>query len=215
VTGAPELAFEVLGGAHEPHAAVPTLRLELQVTESLDREVYAITLATQVNLDPARRAYDDATRAELVDLFGEPVRWPATTRSFVWTQVDAMVHSFTGATTFSLRVPCSADMEVAATRYIGALTDGEVPLSLHFTGRVLYPSGDGRLQIVQIPWSTSAQYRLPVAQWQEMMAHHHGDAGFVRLRAETLRALSRHKAARGLPSLDACIEELLTEEART
>ena len=46
-----------------------------------------------------------------------------------------LVPSFTGTTEFTVPVPCNYDLEVAATKYLHALPDGEVPLSFHFSGR--------------------------------------------------------------------------------
>ena len=54
----PQVTFEVLGAAHEPFAAQPTLRFEMGVSEPSDREIYAISLTAQINFDPARREYD-------------------------------------------------------------------------------------------------------------------------------------------------------------
>jgi len=53
----PQLTFEVLGVAHEPFAAQPTLRFEMGVSEPSDREIYAISLTAQINFDPARRGF--------------------------------------------------------------------------------------------------------------------------------------------------------------
>jgi hypothetical protein len=205
----PEVTFEILGAAHEPFAAQPTLRFELGVSEPSDRPIYAITLAAQINFDPARRDYDAETREELYELFGKPERWPSTTRSFLWCHATALVHSFTGAITFGLEVPCTADLEVTASRYISALPDGEVPLTFHFTGRVLYEGPNRQVQVVHLPWSTSAQYKLPVSVWKAMITHHHGESGFVLLHNDTLKDLTHYKRDRGLHSYDAAVLDLL------
>lgn len=205
----PALQFEILGAAHEPFAAQPTLRFELSASEPTDRPIYAISLTAQINFDPARRTYDADTREDLVELFGAPERWPSTTRSFLWCHASAMVHSFAGATTFGLEVPCTADLEVVASRYVAALPDGEVPLTMHFTGRVLYQGPERQVQVVHLPWSTSASYRMPVGVWRDMMKHHHGNSGFVLLHDDTLEALKRHKRTRGLHSYDGVVLDLL------
>ena len=121
----PEVTFEILGAAHEPFAAQPTLRFELGVTEPTDRPIYAITLTAQINLDPARREYDAETRADLFELFGDPQRWPSTTRSFLWCHASTLVHSFSGATTFGLEVPCTADLEADAEALVVNRMSGE------------------------------------------------------------------------------------------
>lgn len=207
----PEVTFEVLGAAHEPFAAQPTLRFELSVSEPTDRPIYAISLTAQINFDPARRQYDAATRDDLFELFGAPERWPSTTRSFLWCHATSMVHSFTGATTFGLEVPCTADLEVVAARYVAALPDGEVPLTMHFTGRVLYEGAQRQVQVVHLPWSTSASYQMPVSVWRNMIKHHHGESGFVVLHNDTLAALTKRKRDRGLHSYDAVVLDLLEQ----
>jgi hypothetical protein len=205
----PEIALEILGAAHEPFAAQPTLRFELGVSEPTDRPIYAITLTAQINFDPARRDYDADTRAELFELFGSPERWPSTTRSFLWCHASTLVQSFTGATTFGLEVPCTADLEVTAARYVAALPDGEVPLTFHFTGRVLYEGPARQVQVVHLPWSTSASYRMPVSTWRAMIKHHHGNSGFVLLHDDTIGELTHYKRDRGLHSYDATVLDLL------
>ena len=191
-------------------AAAPTLSFALGVSETSGREVFTIALTAQINIDPARRTYDPGTRAALVELFGEPDRWGATTHSFLWAHATTLVPSFTGQTAFTLPVPCSYDLELAAAKYFYSLPEGEVPLSFHFTGSVLHRGDDGRMQVVLIPWTCSAQWRMPVATWREMMAHHYPKGAWIRVQAETLDALGERKAARGLPTYDATVSELLT-----
>jgi len=209
----PVVTFEILGAAHEPFAAQPTLRFELSVSEPDDRPIYSISLTAQINFDPARRDYDAATREDLFELFGAPERWPSTTRSFLWCHANTLVHSFRGATTFGMQVPCTADLEFAGSRYISALPDGEVPLTFHFTGRVLYQGPERRVQVVHLPWSTSAAYRLPVSVWKAMVKHHHGNSSFALLHDDTMDGLKKFKRERGLHSFDACVVELLKAAA--
>jgi hypothetical protein len=207
---APE--FQVHDVTWVPDAAAPTLSFALGVTETSGREVFTIALTAQINIDPARRSYDAETREALVELFGPPERWAATTKSFVWTQVSTLVPSFTGETTFTLPVACTYDLELAAAKYLYHLPDGEAPLSFHFTGSVLHRGDAGQLQVVLIPWTCSADWRMPVATWREMMERHYPNGAFVRLHADTLAALSRRRARRGLPSYDACVADLLKDD---
>jgi hypothetical protein len=190
-------------------AAAPMLSFELGVTETSGREVFTIALTAQINVNPARRAHDESTREALVDLFGPPERWAATTHSFVWAHVSALVPSFTGETTFGLRVPCTYDLELAAVKYFHSLPDGDLPLTFHFQGSVLYRGDGGEVQVVLIPWTCSADWRMPIATWRAMMDHHYPNGGWVRLHADTVAALSFRKERGGLPSYDACINELL------
>ena len=100
-------------------------------------------------------------------------------------------------------------MEVASAKYLNGLPDGEVPLAFNFNGTVHYRGDGGRLQMSLIPWACSAEFRLPVATWRELIEHYYPKTGWIALREQTLRALQREKAKRALPTLDACVAELL------
>jgi hypothetical protein len=102
--------FAVLGVEVVEDAAAPTLRFRLGISEGSQREIFTIALTAQINVEPARRDYDTATRERLVDLFGEPERWPATTHPFVWAQSATLVPTFTGAGMFTLPVPTTFDL---------------------------------------------------------------------------------------------------------
>jgi Family of unknown function (DUF6084) len=204
-----EPVFTVLDVEAVPHAATPTLRFHLHVDDPTGRDVHTIALSTQIQIDPARRTYDDETRARLVELFGAPERWASTTQVFRWAHVDVLVKGFTGATSFALDVPCTYDLEVAASKYFHSLPDGEVPLSFLFNGMVLYAGEHDRLQVAQVPWSCVARWRMPVDAWQRAMAAYYPGGGWVRLETSTLDALAARKAAGGHHSFDALVRELL------
>ena len=207
----PEVAFAVLGARPVKYAAAPTLALDLEITESHGRHVYMLALSVQLMIEPARRAYDDRAHERLVELFGAPERWAVTTRSLVWSTRDVVVPAFTGRTTVTVPVDCHYDLELAAAKYLHALTDGEAPLALHFNGMVYYPGEGGALQIVLLPWSNSIGFRMPVAVWRETIEHYYPGTAWVGLRAETLEALQRAKLARGLATLDDTLTALLGE----
>ncbi len=208
---APRPEISVLGAVAVDHAVAPTLRFRLRVDDASGLEVYTIALSAQVNLEPAKRPYEGPEREAMADLFGDPARWGTTTMPIVWTRVDLLTPSFRGSGEFDLDLPCTYDHEVAVAKYFHALRDGEAPIAFHFNGRVLYRGEGGGLQVVLVPWTCSADHRLPVAIWQEMMARHHPDTGWLRLREPTIDALRRRATERGLPSLDAALEQLLEE----
>ncbi len=210
---APEPEFTVLGAAARAHAAVPTLDFDVHVAEPGGRAVYTIALTARVMIEPARRTHDAQTRERLVELFGPPERWATTTRSLLWHQADVLVPGFTGATTFRVPIPCSFDLELVAAKYFHSVSGGEVPLAFNFNGTVYYRGDDGRLQMSLVPWSCSAEFRFPVEIWQELIARHYPGTGWIALRTDTLDALGREKARRGLPTMDACVAALL-EDAR-
>jgi hypothetical protein len=212
---APEPAFAVLGVRQVRYAASPMLALDLEVNEPSGRQVYMVALKIQLMIEPARRSYDEATRARLTELFGPPERWATTTRSLVWSQLDVVVPAFTGKTTVAVPIACSYDLEVAASKYLHALPDGEAPCALHFNGIVYYRSDDGGLQMVLVPWNKSIDFVMPVDVWRETIEHYYPNTGWVAVRSRTLEALQREKLARGLTTFDACVEALLEESGRS
>lgn len=206
-----EPQFSVLEVEPVPHTAAPTLRFHLHVIDPDGRNVHAIALSVQVQIDPARRIYDDATKAKLTELFGAPERWSGTTHVFQWVRSDILVAPFTGATSFTLEVPCTYDLEVAASKYIYSLPGGIVPLTFNFSGTVLYSGAEDRLRVEQVPWSCTTKWQMPVTAWQDVMAAFYPGGGWVRLTTETLDALSLAKSARGSHSYDALVAALLEE----
>jgi len=212
-TSAPEPEFSVLGATGRRHAALPALDFDVHVTEPSGRAVYAIALSVQVMIEPARRTYDAEAREQLIELFGPAERWGTTTRSFLWHKADVLVPNFVGATTFRVPVPCTYDQELVAAKYFYAVLDGKVPLAFNFNGTVFYREEDGRLQMSLVPWSCSAGFQLPVDTWRDLIEHYFPDTAWIALRGETLRALRREKARRGAPTMDACVADLLREDA--
>jgi hypothetical protein len=68
--------------------------------------------------------------------------------------------------------------------------------------------------MVLVPWTKSIDFRMPVSVWRETVEHYYPNTGWVALRSETLESLQREKLERALPTLDACIQELLGEARR-
>lgn len=206
---APEPEFAVTGAAHLAYAATPTMVFSATVTDVTEHEIQSVVLSVQVMIDPARRGYEPETRERLAELFGPPASWTPSTQALAWARVAAVVPGFVGSAAFAVEVPCTYDLEVAAAKYFYALADGEVPLSFHFYGTVFYRGPDGGLQVVPVPWSCTSQFKMPIGAWRAMIAEHYPGGGWIRLQEETLSALHARRAARGLPSFDACIDELL------
>jgi hypothetical protein len=203
---APE--FAVTHAAHLAFAASPTMVFTVSATEPAGREIQSMSLSVQVMIDPARRGYDEATRERLAELFGPPASWAPSTQGLSWARVAAAVPAFQSETVFALELPCTYDLEVAAAKYFYALADGMAPLSFHFYGTVFYTAEDGRLQMTPVPWSSSAQFAMPVSAWKAMIAEHYPGGGWIRLQGETLEALNARRAQRGL-TFDNLIGELL------
>jgi len=207
---APE--FAVLGVEVVEDAAAPTLRFRLGVSEPTGREVFTIALTAQINVEPARREYDEATRERLLDLFGAPERWPATTHPFVWAQATTLVPTFTGAGMFTLPVPSTFDLEIAAARYFDSIPGGEAPLAFHFSGSILFRGDDGRVQVVSVPWSCSTTWRMPIATWREMMRRHYPGRSWIAVQEDTVARLTDYRREHGLHSFDACVERMLDRD---
>jgi hypothetical protein len=202
------LRFACTGSRPEPHAAGPSLLLDLRVVA--DRPVHAVALRTQVRMEPRRRRYTADEGDRLTDLFGEPARWGETLNPLQLATVASLVPGFTGSTTVPLAVPLTYDLDVASAKYLHGLDGGEIPLLLLFSGTVFFGPPDG-VQVGMVPWHEEAAYRLPVAVWRAAMDAHFPDAGWVRLRRETLEALRAYRSERVLPTWDDAVERLLKE----
>ena len=205
----PELAFSVVDAAPLEHAAAPTLRFSVRIQAAGVEDVRSILLHTQVQIAARRRRYAPESEERLFELFGEPARWGTTLRTLAWAQQTQVVPPFTGEATIDVQVPCTYDFDVAATRYLAALDDGEVPLELLFSGTLFYAAPDGRLQTARIAWDREAEYRMPVSVWTETMERHFGGTGWVRLRKETLDRLHAYRSRNALKSFDEAIDSLL------
>jgi len=204
----PELRFAVRDAARLEHAAAPTLRFELQV-DSNGAPVRSILLDTQIRIAARRRRYDAAATDRLFELFGPREDWAANLNSLLWTRLTTVVPPFTGSTAVDLLVPCTYDLEVAAARYLDALSDGDVPLELLFSGALFYTGADGGLQTARISWSAEAEYALPVAVWKQTMDHHFPGAAWLRVDKATFDRLCTYRSVRALPTWAQVFDELL------
>jgi hypothetical protein len=204
---APE--FTISGVGADPYAATPALRFAIDVTDPSGREIYTIALAAQVQIDGDRRAYDAETRERLHDLFGEPERIPQTAGPVQVGRVETLVPSFRAAGSFTLVVPFSGDVELAASRYLASLSGGTVPLTFNFNGSIFYCGDADRLQVTLVPWSCDARYRLRLADWHALIEQRYAAGGFVCVHADTLEALRRRRMELGLATFDATIREAL------
>lgn len=203
-----ELTFTVAGTEPMPFALVPTLGVRLRIAARGGQSIDSIVLRSQIRVEADQRRYDDGEQERLLEVFGQPHRWGDTVKSFVWTHVATSVGRFDGSTEVDVPVECSYDLEVAAGKYFHALRGGEIPMLLLFSGTV-FTRGPRGLQAAQIPWDREARHRLPVAVWRQMMDAHFPDAGWLRLRRETIDALMAYKARHALPTWDDTVDRLM------
>jgi hypothetical protein len=201
-----DLGFSVVGAARVEHTAVPTLRFALEV--SSETPVRSVLLDVQIQIAARRRGYDTPAHDRLFELFGPIADWGTTLRTLLWTRTTLVVPSFEGSTVVDLDVPCSYDLEVAASRYMDALTDGEVPLEFLFSGSVFYSGSDGALQTTRLSWESEASYRLPVRVWKETMERYFRGTAWVRLSKESFDRLSAYKSRNALATWDDALEAL-------
>ncbi|MGW0875606.1 DUF6084 family protein [Streptomyces sp. NPDC002740] len=204
-----EFTFACTGVRADRYAAGPTLVFRLRVTAADDARVHALALRCQIRIEPARRGYEPAEADGLADLFGERSRWGSTLQPVQFAQISLMVPGFTGETEADLVVPCTYDMDIAATRYLDALTAGEVPLLMLFSGTAF--TGEAGFRVEPVPWDREAAFRMPVATWREMVEQHFPGCGWIRLPRDTMDALLAYRSRRALPSWDATLKALLDD----
>lgn len=212
---APGLEFSVQDIVAEPYSATPQLTARLRIEDGSDERIHAIVLRCQVRIEPQRRHYGQAEQDALRGLFGERERWSDTLRPFLWMQCHTTVQGFTGSTEVDLALPCTYDFDVVGSRYLHALKDGTVPVSLLFSGTVFTKGGGGSgFGVRQVPWDCEARYQLPVAVWRQMIAAHFPNSGWIRLDHDVLARFADFRERRGLISWDETVTTLLAD-ART
>jgi hypothetical protein len=209
----PDLNFEVEGAEPLPHAAAPQLVFKLGICDAQAEQggaISSVALRCQIRIEPMRRRYGPHEQEGLLDLFGEPSRWGSTLRSLLWTHTGMIVPAFAGRTIVDLPVPCSYDFNIAATKYFYALEEGEVPLSLLFSGTVFHAEEDGgALRASPISWEKEAAFRLPVRVWKAMMELYYPNSAWLNLRRDVFDRLYRYKSRQGLPTWEQALERLL------
>jgi hypothetical protein len=204
------LSFACTGVAAVAHAAGPTLAFRLRLTTRDDVQVHAIALRCQLRIEPARRTYRDTEAEALADLFGDRSRWGSSLLPIQFANTSLMVPSFRGQIEVDLHVPCTYDLDQAATRYFEAVEDGAIPLRLLFSGTAF--AGPGGFQVEPVPWDQEASAEVPATVWREMIEQHFPGCGWLRLPRATMDALLDYRSRRALPSWEATIEALLAGE---
>ncbi|MCX4744465.1 DUF6084 family protein [Kitasatospora sp. NBC_01287] len=202
-----ELGFTCTQVRSDPYAAGPTLVFRLRITATGGARVHALALRCQLRIEPARRPYGEAEGERLADLFGDRSRWGTTLNPIQFAQVSLLVPGFEGETEADLVVPCTYDLEVAASRYLRALEGGDVPLLLLFSGTAF--TGPGGFQVTPVPWDKEAVVRMPAKVWRDAMDQHFPGCGWLRLPGDLMDELLLYRSQRALPSWEATVRELL------
>ncbi|HKW74740.1 MAG TPA: DUF6084 family protein [Terriglobales bacterium] len=205
----PSLRFEVESVTSMPESATPVLLFRLRIFNTpAEEQIHSISLNVQLQIQPGRRHYAPAEQSAMNDLFGEPARWSTTLRPLFWTSASATVPGFAGSTIVDLRVPCTFDFNVAATKYFHGVQEGEIPVALLFNGTVFYIS-DNAIQVALIPWSQETSCRVSAGAWKEMMARHYPDSSWLSLQHEAFERLYRYKVQHGLPTWEQTVDHVL------
>jgi len=165
-----------------------------------------------VHIECGARAYTPAERERLSELFGQAAQWPTTLRSLLWTRVTAHASAFVRERVIEIELPCSAELELVASKYFFAVQAGEVPLRLMFSGSVLY--GAERVQVAPIDLSRELVLPLPLRLVQDALELHHADRQLLGLQRDVFERLVRYRRERSLPSWEHVIERLLAQEGR-
>jgi hypothetical protein len=209
----PELSFKIEQASMLPFAAAPTIAFQLHVANAVEGQaIHTIALNCQIQIEVTRRRYSADEQQQMLDLFGEPDRWSQTLRNLLWTNVSAVLPGFTGYTQADLRVPCTFDFNIAATKYFEGLVGGEIPLNMMFSGTVFYAEPDGSLQVAPISWDQEARFRLPVQVWREMMLTYYPNGAWLHVRRDVFDRLYRYKMLRGIPTWEQALESVLPLE---
>ncbi len=205
----PDLRFSLEGARVAPSAATPELELELRIENAAGDAVHSALVTCQIQIDAPRRRYSAREEALLRDLFGERARWGETLRPLAWARVALQVPGFTERTLARLPLSCTIDVTQGPAKYLFALDEGDVPLTLLFSGTVFHAGPTGALQVGSIPWNREARGVVPVELVRKVSQLHHGGAAFLSLSREVFDRLHAYRQRRGHPSWEHAVESLL------
>ncbi|MGI8608840.1 MAG: DUF6084 family protein [Candidatus Dormibacteria bacterium] len=210
----PELTFEVLGATAKAFCATPTILFHLRVGGPEGELIKGVSLETQIRIDAHTRRYNAEEKGNLYELFGEASRWSETVRSLLWTLAVTNVPPFTGSVEVDLPVPCTYDFNVISAKYFYGLEEGNVPLTLLFSGTVFYYGEENQLQIERVPWSKEAVFSMPVSTWKDVMQMYYPNIAWLALRQDAFELLARYKAENSFATFEQAIESLVPAESR-
>ena len=209
----PDLDFEILGVDPAMRGIAPLLHFKLRVTnQPAEETIQSVILQAQIQIQAPQRSYSEAEKEKLFELFGSPEQWGQTLRGKLWGHSNTTLRTFRGTTEAILPMPCSYDLNLAATKYFHGLEDGEVPLLFLFSGTIFYAGADGRLQVQQVSWNKECAWRMPLEVWKHLMERHYPNCGFLYLERDVFERLCGYKRTGGFTSWEQAIEKLLAEK---
>lgn len=186
------LTFSIAGAEPCRHVASPTIRFRLRIANR-GAPIEAIVLRAQIRIEPQWRSYDAKEQGLMRDLFGEASRWEKTLHALSWADLPVAVPAFEDTIEVDVRVPCTYDFDLAASRYTSALGGGEIPLRFFFSGSI-FREGPQTFAVELVPWSSECAYRMPHEVWRGAMAACYGDAAMIKVDRETFERLQGMRA---------------------
>jgi Family of unknown function (DUF6084) len=212
----PDCHFEAIGARASASALVPTIAIDCDVrNDSPGERIQATILRCQIQIEAPRRAYSAEEQTNLRSLFGEPDRWSLTLKPLHWTSVSTVLPAFKDTTSFSLEIPCTLDIRVAASQYFLGLKDGTVPLTLLFSGSIFYEPEGGRLQAFPVSWKSEARLQFPAALWKDVIDLYYPYSSFLTLRRDVFERLHAFKVETGSASFEDAIELMMSHTLAT
>lgn len=203
-----ELAFRLTGARAVEHAAAPSLALGVVVSAATGALVDTVLLRSAVRIEVARRLYGPGERERLREVFGSDDAWARSPKSLLWAQATSVVPGFEGETTVDVVVPCGFDFAAQATRYLHALAEGDVPITVQFSGTVFHRTESG-LRVAPIPWDREAPFRVPVALLRQIVDEHFPGAAVVGIERDVFHRLDDYRRGHGLRTFGEAIDGLL------
>ena len=207
-----ELAFRVTGARAVEHAATPSVALVVAASAGAGVVVDAVLLRSSVRIEVTRRPHGASERERLRELFGGEDVWARSPKSLLWAQATSFVPGFEGETSVDVVVTCGFDFAAQATRYLHALTEGDVPITVQFSGTVFHRM-DGDLRVAPIPWDREAPFRIPVALLRQIVDDHFPGAAVVGVERNVFERLDDYRRGRGLRTFGEAIDRLLSSTA--
>jgi len=212
----PDFHFEATGARVLSPALVPTIAIDCNVrNDSPAEKIQTAILRCQIQIEAPRRSYSVGEQNRLRSLFGEPDRWSVTLKPLHWTSVSIVLPAFSNTTLFSLEVPCTFDIRIAASQYFMGLKDGTAPLTLLFSGSIFSEREAGRLQAFPVSWKSEARLQFPVALWKDAVDLYYSNSSFLTLRRDVFERLNALKVESGLASFEDVIELMMNNTLAT
>lgn len=206
----PDLNFQITGVEAAARGLVPMMQFKLQITSSNPAiSIQGLILNAQIQIQSPQRRYRPSEQERLIELFGPPEQWGQTLRGRLWTHAQATVGAFTATTETVLRVPCTFDLNIAATKYFYALEDGEVPLLFLFSGSVFYLSAAGKLQVELISWNKECPYPMPLQRWKELVEAYYPGCAWICLKRDIFDRFYQYRRQNQLLTWEKALEKLL------